>query len=467
MKQKHEIELQRGETFFTRDKSMYKTFFSLLIIITLQGIITLAVNLADNIMLGNYSETALSGASVANQLHFLLQMTVGGAGAGIVVLGAQYWGKGETEPIRKIVSVGVKLSFAFGIVFFVAASIIPRVILSLLTNDVAVIREGVRYLYVLRFTYLIYPISMALISSLQSVQSAFIGTVTASTTVIINVCLNYCFIFGNFGFSEMGIAGAAIATVTSRVAELIIVLCYIFLRDKKLRIKPGDLFRTDLSYIRDFVKVSLPVCIAGVQWGIAQAVQTAILGHLSQSVIAANAIASIVFMLLASFGMSGANAASVTIGKEVGAGRFHNVRPYSRTLQMIFIALGLFSGALIFFLRNFAVGMYALSAETASLAKQFLLILSISTIGSCYEYPVEGGIISGGGNTKYQSVVDILFMWLFTIPFSALSAFIFKFPPIITFCFLKFDQIGKCLPNAIVCNRYRWVRRLTRDHETV
>ncbi|MCL2125793.1 MAG: MATE family efflux transporter [Oscillospiraceae bacterium] len=457
------MELARGGPFFSRDKNLYKTFFSLLIVITLQGIITLGVNLADNIMLGNYSETAISGAAVTNQLHFLLQMTVGGIGAGIVVLGAQYWGKGETEPIRKIISIGVKFSFALGIVFFAAASIFPRGLISLLTNDAAVIDEGVRYLSVIRFTFLVYTISTALISSLQSVQSAYIGTITASTTIVINICLNYCLIFGNFGFPRLGILGAAIATLTSRVVELIIVLSYLFFKDKKLRIKPRDLLRTDLSYIPDFVKVSLPVCIAGIQWGIAQAVQTSILGHMSQSVIAASAIASIVSMLLASFGMSGANASSVTIGKVVGAGQFDKIRSYTRTLQMIFIGIGIFSGALIFCLKDVAVGLYAVSPETATLAKQFLLVLSVATIGSCYEYPVEGGIIAGGGNTKYQSYVDILFMWLFTIPFSALSAFVFKFPPIITFCFLKFDQLGKCLPNAIVCNRFRWVRRLTRD----
>ena len=458
------MELERGGPFFSRDKNLYKTFFSLLIVITLQGIITLAVNLADNIMLGNYSEVAIAGAAVTNQMHFLLQMTVGGVGAGIVVLGAQYWGKGETAPIRKIISVGVKLSFALGIVFFIVASIVPRGLISLLTNDEAVIEEGVRYLSVIKFTFLVYSISTALISSLQSVQSAFIGTVTASTTVLINVCLNYCLIYGNFGFPRLGILGAAIATLTSRVVELAVVLCYIFFVDKKLRIKPADLFHTDVSYIPDFVKVSLPVCIAGIQWGIAQAVQTSILGHMSQPVITASAIASIVSMLLASFGMSGANASSVTIGKAVGAGRFDVLRSYTRTLQMIFVAIGIISGALIFFLSDFAIGLYAVSPETAGLAKQFLLILSVATIGSCYEYPVEGGIIAGGGNTKYQSYVDIMFMWLFTIPFSALSAFVFKFPPIITFCFLKFDQLGKCLPNAIVCNRYKWVRRLTREN---
>ena len=99
------------------------------------------------------------------------------------------------------------------------------------------------------------------------------------------------------------------------------------------------------------------------------------------------------------------------------------------------------------------------------MAVDFMTVLSVASIGSCYEYPVEGGIIAGGGSTKYAAVVDNLFMWLFTIPSAALSAFVFQFPPVVTFCFLKADQLLKCIPNAIVCNRYRWVRTLTRDDE--
>ncbi|MDR0819256.1 MAG: MATE family efflux transporter, partial [Oscillospiraceae bacterium] len=85
--------------FFTRDKSFYSTFFPLLLVITTQQMISLAVNLADNLMLGMYSETALAGAALVNQLHFMLSQVVSGVGAGVVVIGAQYWGKGETEPI--------------------------------------------------------------------------------------------------------------------------------------------------------------------------------------------------------------------------------------------------------------------------------------------------------------------------------------------------------------------------------
>ena len=94
---------------------------------------------------------------------------------------------------------------------------------------------------------------------------------------------------------------------------------------------------------------------------------------------------------------------------------------------------------------------------------KFLTVLSITTIGTCYEYPVQSGIIAGGGFTKYGALMDNLFMWLFTIPFAFLSAFVFNFSPVVTFCFLKVDQILKCIPNCITCNRYQWVRILTEE----
>ena len=110
----------------------------------------------------------------------------------------------------------------------------------------------------------------------------------------------------------------------------------------------------------------------------------------------------------------------------------------------------------------FSISLYSVSEETKQLALQFVTVLSITAVGTCYEYPVQSGIIAGGGMTKYQAWMDNLFMWLFTIPSAFLSAFVFQFPPIITFCFLKTDQILKCIPNGITCNRYRWVKILTR-----
>ena len=449
---------------FTRDRSFYRTFFPLLLIITLQSLISLAVNLADNVMLGLYAETALAGAALVNQLHFMLSQVIAGIGAGVVVLGAQYWGKGETEPIRRIISLGVKLSFVFGLLFFGATSLFPAQVLRLLTPDDAVIAAGVEYLQLMRWTYLVFSISSVLVLSLQSVQTAAIGTVMSVSTLLINTGLNYCLIFGNLGAPKLGITGAAIATLSARIVEFIIVLVYLLCIDKKLKMKLRELLAPDFSYLRDYIKVSLPVVLSGAQWGLAQTAQTAILGHINAEALAANSIAGIIFQLFAILGMCCANAASVTVGKVVGLGDLEKVRPYSRTLQVIFLIIGVVAGAGIFIFKDLFVGFYTVSDETRRLALQFLTVLAVATVGTCYEFPVEAGIIGGGGDTKYASIVDVTFMWLFTIPAAALSAFVFGWSPVITFCFLKADQLLKCIPNAIYCNKFqhKWVKQLTR-----
>jgi Na+-driven multidrug efflux pump len=200
-------------------------------------------------------------------------------------------------------------------------------------------------------------------------------------------------------------------------------------------------------------------------WGVAQAAQTAILGHISAETIAANAIATVVFQLFAVVGMSGSSAASVTMGKTIGEGRLDLVRPYARRLQLIFLGIGLVSAALLYVCKDAIISLYAVSDATRALASQFLTVLAVCTVGSCYEYPVAAGIVGGGGNTKFVAIMDNSFMWLFTIPLSYLSAFVWNFPPVVTFGFLKADQIIKCLPNGIYCNRFTWVRQLTRGEE--
>ena len=447
---------------FVKDASFYRTFFPLLFVIVLQQLAALAVNLADNIMLGRYSELALSGASLVNQLQFTLQQIAAGIGMGIVVLAAQYWGQKRTGPIKKIISLGVKCGFLSGVIFFAISQLAPAGVLGLFTGDEAVIGEGVRYLKVICWTYPVFGLSNSIMYALQSVETAMIGTVMSCSTICINVCLNYCFIYGNFGAPELGIVGAAVATLVSRLVELGIILVYILFIDKKLHMKLWEILKWDGTYLQDYLKVSTPIVISGLLWGVAQAAQTAIPGHMSATAIAANSIAIILFEIFAVLGAACANTASVVTGKTIGAGKLDKVKAYSKTMQGIFLLGGLFSGGMLFLCKDWIVNFYTVSPEVKAMAVDFMTVLSVASIGSCYEYPVEGGIIAGGGSTKYAAIVDNLFMWLFTIPSAALSAFVFQFPPVVTFSFLKADQILKCIPNFITCNRYRWVKLLTR-----
>ncbi len=451
---------------FTKDKDFYRTFFPLLIVITLQQLAALTVNLVDNFMLGTYTELALSGSTLVNQIQFALQQIIFGIGMGIVVLASQYWGQKRISEIKQIINIGVKIGFLVGIIFFAISITLPYQVLGLFTNDEAVIEEGVRYLQVICWTYMIFGISYSLMYAMQSVETAMIGTVMSISTIIINACLNYCLIYGNFGAPEMGIVGAAVATLFSRIAELIIIVVYMLCIDKKLKTKLPELLRFDFTFLGRFIRTSTPVVLSGMLWGVAQATQTAVLGHINATVIAANSIAIVIFQIFAVVGMSSANAASVTMGKTIGEGKFDLVKSYAKTMQVIFILIGLVFGALMFICKDAIVDLYTVSAEAKEMAVSFLAVLSVTTIGTCYEFPVESGIIAGGGNTKYAAIVDNLFMWLFTIPSAYLSAFVFGFPPVVTFCFLKADQILKCIPNCITCNRYRWVRILTRKTQS-
>lgn len=217
---------------FVRDRGFYRTFFSLTGMIALQNIITFSVNLADNLMLGAYHETAFAGVALVNQIQYLLQMLIMGVGEGIIVLASQYWGKGEMEPIRRITGIGMRIGLILSIILWGVTFFFPETCLSLLTNDRSVMEEGAQYLRIICFSYPLFAVTNILLSTLRSVETVKIGFAVSGSTLCINVCLNYLLIYGHWGAPELGARGAAIATLTSRVVEVLIVWLYVRLADK-------------------------------------------------------------------------------------------------------------------------------------------------------------------------------------------------------------------------------------------
>ncbi len=447
----------------TYTKDLFRQFLPLLTAIALQQLLSLLVNLLDNFMLGRYLESAMSAATVANQIQGILQNLIFGVGAGITVLGSQYWGKRQTEPIKRIIACGLKIAVAVGLVFTVLMYLFPRQIIGLLTNDQEILEQAMEYMSVMCWSFIIYSISMILMMSLQAVETAFIGTIMSASTIVINFCLNSILIYGRFGAPELGIKGAAIATFTSRCIELVIVLTYVLFADKKLQLKIKDLVRIKTGFFKDYILAAWPTMVSGAMWGLGLAAQTAILGHMSSEAIGASSIAVTVAQIFLVISYSSSTASGVVMGKIVGNNRNECIKPYTKRLQLFYICAGITAGFILFLLRNLIVGFYDVSEETSYLAVRFIIVMSIVMPGSVYEYPVMSGIIAGGGNTMYQAIIDNLFIWCFTIPVSALSAFVFEWPPLATFFLLKVDQLIKCIPNAIYCNSYKWIKNRTRN----
>lgn len=445
-----------------KDKSFYKNFFSLYIVIVLQNVIVLGVNLADNIMVGAYNETSLSGVASVNQLQFIFQQIIMGLGDALVVNGSQYWGQKRTAPIKSLAAGALLLGSAAGILLFAAASLFPAQLIGIFSPDKEIIAEGVKYLGIIKYTYLIFAVTNLLLALLRSVETVKISFFVSAVTFIINCSINYTLIEGHFGAPEMGVRGAAIGTLAARIVELIIVICYIAFGDKKLSLKLRDIFRSEKQLVCDYVKRSGYFVTVSAMFGVSTALQTVILGHMNDSAIAANSVATTLFQVLKVASVGAASATSVIIGKTIGGGDMKKLKGYVNTLQIMFLIIGLATSGLLFVLRGPILSAYELSEQTKIMAEQFILVLCVTCIGTAYEMPVITGIIRGGGDSRFVFINDLISIWGVVLPVSFAAAFVFKLEPYIIVFLLNSDQIFKCAAAAIKVNRYKWIKKLTR-----
>lgn len=447
----------------TRDRDFYGSFFRLFSMIVLQNVIGLSVNLADNIMIGAYSETALAGVAAVNQLQFIFQQLVLGTGDALVVLGSQYWGQKRTGPIKQLGKAALIVGAGAGLLLFVLTGLFPRQIVGLFTPSDAIIAEGVAYLRIVRYTYLLFGISSVLLALLRCVETVRIAMCVSLATLVINCSINYTLISGRFGAPAMGVTGAAIGTLAARSAELIIILIYCFAVDRRLAVRRADIVHTDWALMGDYFRNCRFFLVVALMFGVSTALQTVILGHMNDSAIAANSIASTLFQVLKVASVGAASATSILVGKTIGRGDMEKLREYVRTFQAVFLAIGLLTSAALFLLRMPILSLYELSAETKEMANRFLLVLCVTCIGTAYEMPVITGIIRGGGDARFVFVNDLISIWGIVLPLSFLAAFVFHWDPAVVVLCLNSDQIFKCAAAAIKVNRYTWMKKLTRE----
>lgn len=444
-------------------RSFYRNFFMIYIALVLQNVVTLSVNLADNMMLGAYSEISLSGVAAVNQIQFVYQQLLLALGDGLVIFCSQYWGKKMTGPMKRIAATAMQAGLLICALLFFLVSMFPVQALRLFTTDEAIIAEGVRYLGIIRFTYLFFAITQILLATLRSVEIVKIAFLLSVQTFFINCGINYVLIYGKFGAPELGVAGAAIGTLVARIVECIVLICYVRKKEKNLRIRLKDYLKFDKVLCVDYIKITAPMLLVQGLWGLNTAMQTVILGHMTAAAIAANSVASTLFLLVKSIPVGAASTASIMIGKKIGEGDLDVVKNYARVLQKMFVVIGIISGILLFFLRIPVLRLYDLSENTREMANTFLIILSIVAVGMSYQMPTNNGIIRGGGNAMFVVKMDIISIWGIVIPLSLIMAFVVKASPVVVVCCLNADQIFKCVPAFLEANYGKWIRKLTRD----
>ena len=269
-------------------------------------------------------------------------------------------------------------------------------------------------------------------------------------------------IYGRFGLPRLGVQGAAIGTLVARIVECIIILCYVAKKERNLGLKLRDFLHVDRSIMRDYYRVSLPILFISAMWGVNTAMQTAILGHLTSSAIAANSMASNLYLIVKTVAVGAASTTNVFIGKAIGEGDMKVVKQYAKTFQVMFLIMGICCGLILYALTEPVLALYSFSDESRELARTFLHILCIVMVGMCYQMPVNSGIIKGGGATKYAMILDLVSIWCIVIPLSFFMAFYVKASPVVVVWCLNLDQIFKAVPAFIMVNYGHWAKKLTR-----
>lgn len=198
LKRENHIEIDR--------RKFYKTVLALVVPMALQNLINVGVTAADVIMLGAVGEKALSGASLAGQIQYIMTLFLFGLTSGATVLTAQYWGKGDRDAIEKILGMAVSDGLCDG-AFTVSALAVPELLMQVFTNDPVVVSEGVKYLRIVAFTYIMMGVTQAYLYIMRSVERVVVATVVYLLSLICNIIMNAIFIFGLLGLPKMGVAG--------------------------------------------------------------------------------------------------------------------------------------------------------------------------------------------------------------------------------------------------------------------
>lgn len=455
-----------------RDREFYKTIFRISLPAAFQALVSFLVVVADDVMVSYLPNKVAAQAAVSqvNSITAFYTATMTGLVSGSAVLIAQYWGKKDMARIRRIFSLVLWFCVLVALAFVAVARILPEPILRLVINGGETETLGLarQYFAIACWTYIPFAVTTALIGMLRSIEVVRITLVTTVASLFVNIGLNYVLIFGHLGFPALGVRGAAIATLLTRVVELAIVWTYTFHIQKQLDIRPSELMRVDRTLSRDYVHYGLPVGLTDMQWALIGMLKAAIIGQMGATFVAANNIANSMANLGTMFTFALAGGACVMVGKAVGKGDYDAARAYSKTIQIMFFLIGLVMAGLVFLLREPFTRIYGTSAdpEVFELSTVMIAILAVTLVGTSYHASCFVGINRGAGDSRFVALVDMICGWLVVLPATLLAAFVFHWPLPVVFLCTRIDQCFKWIIAFFRLRGNKWIRNITREGDS-
>lgn len=435
----------------------------------LQNLVTNFMALADSFMVGALGETELAAVTMANSVFYVLSLIIFGIQSGTGVLVAQYYGKGRLDAINRIMGMGYYVSLGLTALIALLAFFFPMQLMQLVTNNPDLWEPGAEYARIVGFSYVCMAFSGVYIAVQRSMENPGLGAILLTVSGALNILLNYMFIFGKWGAPAMGCAGAAVATLLSRVLEVLVVTgC--FFRSKRLPVKPGLMLRPGRIIAGDFIKYSLPVVLNEGMWSLAMSLFSIIMGHMPNStpILAAYTIAGNIDRMAAVALFAAGNATAVIIGRDIGCGDTKEIYGKGVALNFVCFVTGIISMGILLTIRatlldGFIFPLMDISAEAGELAKMMLafiaVVMPLRSLNLCNIV----GVFRGGGDVRFGLICDIGPLYCVCLPAAALCGLVFGLgitAVYVCICLDDFCKVFLCLPRL---RSGKWINSVTRE----
>ncbi len=446
---------------YKNNRSFYHLLFVIALPIVIQNFISSSLNLVDNVMIGQLGATHIAAVGLANQFYFIMTLILFGTNSGVSIYIAQFWGNKEHEKIKGVLSIGLLFGLFISAVFFVLGFFFATPVMSIMSDDQALIKLGASYLKIVSVSYMITAISFAFGFSSRSIGKSKLPMYASVISLLVNTFLNYALIFGHFSFPKLGIQGAAIATLVARSIELLIILMTIYKSIDVLAVKIRDIKDISTLLIKKLFKTAFPVIINETFWAIGMTVYTYIYAHVSTDAVASVQIANIINNLFFVVSMGLGNASSVMLGNQLGEGNIKTAKAYNAK----FLALAFISGLVICFIILVSAPVMIQTFFKLTPSVSLMAIKTIRTISLLMPFKffttiVIIGTLRSGGDTLYSMVLELGCVWLIGVPMAYFTANILQLPIYIVVGLVGLEEISKTIISLPRIISGKWAKRI-------
>lgn len=443
------------------DPKFYRRLLSIALPLAAQNIITVGVNLVDNMMLGQLGEVAMSASTQANHFISLFQFCIMGISMGSAVLTARFWGAKDIRSLKQAVTIALRIAALMAVGITAISAMFAEPILRLYSKDPMVIYEGVRYLIWSLPTFLLTALATVCTNVLRSVNMGKIPLIASIAAFAVNIGANYIFIFGKAGAPAMGVAGAALGTVIARVLETTIICGYFFFRDSRISYRVRDLFGRCRGLVSEYLRTSMPVLVSDGLLGIGDNALAVIMGRIGDQFVAATSIINVTQRLTTILISSISFASCFMIGQVLGTGDVPKAKKQGTTFFGLGVVIGILAALLVQLIKTPIINIYNITEETRTIAFALMNSISLIIVFRATNSILTKGVLRAGGDTRFLMVADVLFLWIVAIPLGALTGIVWKLPPFWVYLFLYSDQILKAIWCVFRLHGGKWIKHIS------